>query len=126
MRSSAYLGPGAAAPGAGLAPGSGLVAFCRCFRMASGLLKVACRANVTMLWASVLETRLTSGNQHSERSSGLGLPQEYWSAPACCSAEMKSATEVRLLLCPLKRTWLPAWSTLVSHTKSGRAFEISS
>src|SRR4029078_12943522 len=96
----AYLGAGAAAPAAGLAPGMGLEAFCRCLMMAAGLLNEACSTNVTRLLASVLDTRFTSGNQHIERSSGIALPHPYWSAPADCRAVMKSATDVRLLLCP--------------------------
>src|SRR5437763_16613811 len=96
----AYRGAGAVAPAAGLAPGMGLVWFCCCLMIASGLLKVTCSANVLRLFASVLEIRLTSGNQHIERSSGFVLP--HWS-PADCRAVMKSATDVRLLLCPLRR-----------------------
>src|SRR6266508_6375805 len=105
--SSAYLGAGAAAPAAGLAPGMGRVAFCCCLMMASGLLNVASSANVTRLLVSVLDTRFTSGNQQRDRSSGFALPQPYWSVPAAWSAVMKSATEVRLLLWPPSRTWFP-------------------
>ena len=39
---------------------------------------------------------------------------------------MKSATAARLLLCPWKRRPPRVSSMLVSHTKSGTAFEISS
>src|SRR5260221_11728966 len=105
--SSAYLGAGAAAPAAGLAPGMGRVAFCCCLMMASGLLNVASSANVTRMLVSVLDTRFTSGNQQSDRSSGFALPQPYCSAPAAGGAVTNSAPEVKLLIWPPSGTALP-------------------